>query len=217
MAKPFDDAAFSLKAGEVSAPVRTRFGWHLIQVEAVEDGRVVPLKEVESSLAREILELDGARKVADRRAREALAQAKTGKKLSLLFPTAAPGAKKPGPTLGGEPVVARDTGLFNPTGTAVPGLGEVPALYAAAAAATAAGQTLPEVYATPAGPVVAQVKDRQRPDPARYDRQRDEVVARLGSRRQAEVEAAWMKTLRDGASIKVNDALLRAGAAPQEQ
>ena len=61
------------------------------------------------------------------------------------------------------------------------------------------------------------MKDRQRPDPARYDRQRDEIVARLGSRRQSEVEAAWMKTLRDGASIKVNDALLRAAAAPQDQ
>jgi peptidyl-prolyl cis-trans isomerase D len=217
MAKPFDDAAFSLKAGEVSAPVRTRFGWHLIQVEAVEDGRVVPLKEVEASLAREVLELDGARKVADRRARESLAQAKAGKKLALLFPTPAPGAKKPGATLGGEPVVVRDTGLFNPTGASVPGLGEVPALYAAAAASSAAGQTLPEVYATPAGPVVAQVKDRQRPDPARYDRQRDEIVARLGSRRQSEVEAAWMKTLRDGATIRVNDALLRGGAAPQDQ
>jgi len=217
MAKPFDDAAFSLKAGEVSAPVRTRFGWHLILVEAVEDGRVVPLKEVEASLARELLELDGARKVADRRAREALAQAKAGKKLALLFPAPAPGAKRSGATLGGEPVVSRDTGLFNPTGAALPGLGEAPALYAAAAAATAAGQTLPEVYATPAGPVVAQVKDRQRPDPARYERQRDEIVARLGSRRQAEVEAAWMKTLRDGAKIRVNDALLRGGVAAQEQ
>jgi hypothetical protein len=161
--------------------------------------------------------MDGARKVADRRAREALAQAKAGKKLALLFPTPAPGARKSGATLGGEPVVARDTGLFNPGGAALPGLGEVPALYAAAAAATAAGQTLPEVYATPAGPVVAQVKDRQRPDPARYDRQRDEIVARLGSRRQAEVEAAWMKTLRDGAKIRVNDALLRGGVAAQDQ
>jgi hypothetical protein len=65
--------------------------------------------------------------------------------------------------------------------------------------------------------VVAQVKERQRPDPAKYDRQRDEVVARLGSRRQAEVEAAWMKTLRDGAKIRVNDAILRGGVAVQDQ
>jgi peptidyl-prolyl cis-trans isomerase D len=215
MAKPFEDAAFALRAGELSAPVRTRFGWHLILVEGVEDARVVPLKEVERSLAREILELEGARKIADRRAREALAQARAGKKLATLFPPAQAG-KKGGPTLGGEPLVARDTGLVNPGGPPVPGLGEVPALYAAAAGATAAGQVLPDVYASPAGPVVAQVKDRQRPDPARYERQREEIAARLGSRRQAEVEAAWLKTLRDGAKNKVNDALLRSAVAAKD-
>ncbi|MGH7316112.1 MAG: peptidylprolyl isomerase [Candidatus Rokuibacteriota bacterium] len=43
---PFEQAAFALQKGEVSAPVRTPFGYHAIRVLDVKEGGTTPLREV---------------------------------------------------------------------------------------------------------------------------------------------------------------------------
>ncbi|MEW6076787.1 MAG: SurA N-terminal domain-containing protein [Thermodesulfobacteriota bacterium] len=43
---PFADQAFSMEAGEISRPVRTLFGWHIIKLDRVTEASVTPLETV---------------------------------------------------------------------------------------------------------------------------------------------------------------------------
>jgi peptidyl-prolyl cis-trans isomerase D len=72
MVKPFADKAFSMTAGEISDPVRTQFGWHIIKVEKVidehaqsfEDAKKVIQKKLTDNKAKS-LAYDEAESVSD--------------------------------------------------------------------------------------------------------------------------------------------------------
>lgn len=52
MVKPFEDALFAIKQpGDIAGPVRTQFGYHLIQLESVRAPTVKPFDEVKAGLA----------------------------------------------------------------------------------------------------------------------------------------------------------------------
>jgi len=50
MVPAFAEAAFALKAGEVSEVVRTQYGFHIIKVEDVRPARTIPLEEARSEI-----------------------------------------------------------------------------------------------------------------------------------------------------------------------
>jgi parvulin-like peptidyl-prolyl isomerase len=56
MVRPFSDKAFSMQVGEVSEPVKTRFGWHVIRVEDRKPARLIPFEEVREELEMELLQ-----------------------------------------------------------------------------------------------------------------------------------------------------------------
>lgn len=50
LAAPFENAAFALKKGQVSQPVRTQYGWHVIQLLDTRHAAPRPFKDVEEQL-----------------------------------------------------------------------------------------------------------------------------------------------------------------------
>ncbi len=56
MVKPFSDKAFTMGVGEISEPVKTRFGWHIIKVEAHNDASTSPLEAVATKIREKLID-----------------------------------------------------------------------------------------------------------------------------------------------------------------
>ncbi len=58
MTKPFEDALFAMQAGEIRGPVKTTFGWHVIQLREIKVGKQVAFEQAREQLAREQADAD---------------------------------------------------------------------------------------------------------------------------------------------------------------
>jgi peptidyl-prolyl cis-trans isomerase D len=64
MVKPFDDAAFSMKQGDLQV-VQSEFGFHVVRVTGIQGGKSKPLEEVRKELTADLTRQKAARKYSE--------------------------------------------------------------------------------------------------------------------------------------------------------
>lgn len=65
MVKPFDDATFALKTGEISGLVQSDFGYHIIKLLGIKPSQVMPFGEVRESIANKIRQQNASDRYAE--------------------------------------------------------------------------------------------------------------------------------------------------------
>ena len=83
MVKPFEDAAFKLKPGQISDPIQTRFGYHIIKLEDLKPGGTDTLAQAKPVIINELKHKAGS-DIARNELREDMSAALNGTDLEKL-------------------------------------------------------------------------------------------------------------------------------------
>ncbi len=212
MVPEFENAAFSLAAGDVSDLVKTSFGFHIIKVADTQPEVVRPLAEVREEIIDQ-LRWQRAQTEAESTAQAVAEAAKTAADLEREATT--------------RSLTFRESGLFTAEQPIDP-LGMQPELSTAAFTLNEGDVSQP--FRVAAGWVIATVTGRQEsyvPEISQVrDRVRDDLVsekaAELASERAAAI-AADLKTARDfaatakrhGLAVQTTDLITRGAALPE--
>ena len=193
MVKPFEDALFAMQGAGVSAPIKTDYGWHVIQLREVKTGQQSTFEQAREQLALDQAEADRERAFNDL----------TGKLVDLIYknPTAlTPAARQlnlPVQTLG---PFARGAGT---------GIAANPALQRAAFSETLIqdGTVSDPIELAPNHSVLIRVTQHNPERAEALAQVRDQVIAEIRADRASKALAATADTML---------AQLRAGATLQQ-
>jgi peptidyl-prolyl cis-trans isomerase D len=201
MVKPFEDAAFSGKPNEISAPIKTDYGYHLVQVLEKKPAQTRSLDEVKKEIAGILI-----------------AQEKSKKEFETLQQLVKSGDQAAVNKFLTEHKIKWDeTGSFSIDTESVPKIGPSEDAVRVAFTLTPEKPLAPEIIRQGAMAFVLRYKAPEAPKKeAAKPEEKPEIMAELAaSRRGEDALGQWIKKLEKTATITVNPKVQGAGPSAE--
>lgn len=216
IAPALDNAAFALQAGEVSDPVRSPVGLHLLQVVQRKEPARRELEDVKHEVAASILRKRAAEAMAKSQAESVLATLKAGKQWKDI--TEDEDAVHGSLSKTTKPL-RRDTPWILRSQDAIPRIGVAVELHEAIFKLTPQAPLASSVYKVQDSFYVVSLKDRETPDLSKFDASKESLREQAVDVKRNRVLRDWLAYLRNQAKVQMNPALLaplQSAQAPED-
>jgi len=180
MVTEFEEAAFALSVGELSAPVVTPFGVHLIRLDEKLAPELVSEEKAQEEIARDILRIEKSKDLAERAAGELLSAVRDGASLTEAV-------RSQGLTLERPAALRRNS--------PIEGLGAAVEVVESIFANDRVG-SLPEVFDVGVKKVLVEVLDRRVPGDDELEGEVKATASQLRGERSVALEANWVAAKR---------------------
>lgn len=193
MVPEFEKAAFALTAGEVSEPIKTEFGYHLIKVEAKQPKTTADFEKEKLAIAQTLLRQAQADKILAK-IEAALSDGKIQEVTQLAS------------SLG---VKWEETGSFSLAEETIPRLGDDDALFASVSQLTSPSSVYKQLVNTGRASYALRLKSKTVASQNENKKAPVDNKAKITSARMRDVFGKWGESILKSSKIERNEALLR--------